>query len=762
MPQNGRQGRAVTLWIALRRTIDEVKDRRELEDQECLQGFINQGARLRLSLEPTEDTRGGRGRSFAKVLVDDPTQGGDRESGAAQGLRQRRLRRRDTFIVMDGPDGFIEDVGVRRGQQLGQQRGTLPCQRQGGEGRLGGVRALRQLEQIFLTLGPRQAHDQAVTQPGHLQVGARILKEARSRNLGAHQTDATDPQAPQREAGLHPEARIPCAELGQHLFGEQVGDFRFKRQTGGRRHATFGENLERLHADFLVGVSQKLGRPLERRELAMPQAHAPTPNRVDAGEALPLAIHGDGHEVGPSAEPVQPQRSVNPNPLVGVAQQSQETLLRNRCRQRKRKDFLRDRVGFGRHGHAPNRPFAIERIPADPVGEVGFTVGSPGHPDAHDALVDRAESHHLETVGRGLQGEGIHLTVRELIEDEVSAQGPIEGVARFMEEPRRAIRIIGDGRGEAQRLAGRPRGLPDVFAHPAAVQLHVLVLIPPTRVGTLDDIDEPFALLGLVGVVVDPDDITEVIEGDLLDVADARSEDLEARPIGLRAQDRPRMRVEETLTFLAEDVRALVADRPIDATIRPEAEPMHVVTGIGDVDPEARDDEFLEVGDAVAIRILESPKVGLGGEVDPPIVIENPGRDAGPDGIESLREGGDLVGQTITIGVDQLVDAFLVDGEVLPIDAAIPIVILEATFRAAHDAGRHDALIESFLLQRGGQGHVLRDPLSVLADVEVGHLAPSGRTDVHGPLFIDGYRHGIRHVDGARPLERGYLSRRKA
>ena len=88
-----------------------------------------------------------------------------------------------------------------------------------------------------------------------------------------------------------------------------------------------------------------------------------------------------------------------------------------------------------------------------------------------------------------MKGKGVHLPVRELIEDELAAQGTIQRVAWLPQEASGTIGVIGDRRGIAKGLIRGTVRLPDVFTHPAAIQLHVLVLIPPTRIGTFDDVD---------------------------------------------------------------------------------------------------------------------------------------------------------------------------------------------------------------------------------------------------------------------------------
>ena len=226
------------------------------------------------------------------------------------------------------------------------------------------------------------------------------------------------------------------------------------------------------------------------------------------------------------------------------------------------------------------------------------------------------------------------------------------------------------------------------------------MLIAPSGIRPFEQIHQPFALLRLVAVIVDADDVAEVIEGDLLRVPDAVGVDFEARPIGFAAKDRTLMREDELPTFFARHVASLVADRPIDATIGSEAESVHVVTRIGDMSAEAGSYEFLYVRDTVAVGILEAPDVRDGGQVDPAVEIQHAGRDAGNRGVKAFGVDGDLVRDAVLVGVGELVDGLLRDPEVLPVDRAILVVILESAARGSQLARRQFALEQSQLFCR--------------------------------------------------------------
>ena len=150
---------------------------------------------------------------------------------------------------------------------------------------------------------------------------------------------------------------------------------------------------------------------------------------------------------------------------------------------------------------------------------------------------------------------------------------------------------------------------------------------------------------------------------------------------------------------------------------------MHVVAGIGDVSAETGRDDFLHVGHAVAIAVLQSPDIRDGGDVDPAVEIEDAGGDARDRRVEPFGEDRDLVGDAVAVGIREFVDAFLVEGEVLPVHRAVLVVVFQAASAGLQLAWREFSLIERELVGGRGQADVVRNPEPVFADVEVARLA---------------------------------------
>ena len=81
-------------------------------------------------------------------------------------------------------------------------------------------------------------------------------------------------------------------------------------------------------------------------------------------------------------------------------------------------------------------------------------------------------------------------------------------------------------------------------------------------------------------------------------------------------------------------------------------------------------------------------------------MIKYPRGNAGNNGIEALGEEGDLIRHAIAVRIDHLIDALSMKREILPINAAISVVILDAATGATQNARCHHSLIESLLLER--------------------------------------------------------------
>ena len=94
--------------------------------------------------------------------------------------------------------------------------------------------------------------------------------------------------------------------------------------------------------------------------------------------------------------------------------------------------------------------------------------------------------------------------------------------------------------------------------------------------------DEP-CLIATVGIVVDGEQVAEIVEGELLRIAEARGEELEAGAVGMATKHGATAGIVVRLAVEG-DLVATVADREVDPSIGPHHEAMEVVTAEGNPD----------------------------------------------------------------------------------------------------------------------------------------------------------------------------------
>ena len=113
---------------------------------------------------------------------------------------------------------------------------------------------------------PGESADDSVTKPRHTEVGLGVAQEGGEKDFAS--------EFGERDAGLGADTEILLGELSRN----------FVRQH--RRLLGLAQYLQRLDAYFGVGVfKQGQGRG-HVSDLAETNAHAVTPDRMDAGEAV--------------------------------------------------------------------------------------------------------------------------------------------------------------------------------------------------------------------------------------------------------------------------------------------------------------------------------------------------------------------------------------------------------------------------------------------------------------------------------------------
>ena len=308
------------------------------------------------------------------------------------------------------------------------------------------------------------------------------------------------------------------------LFGRGGNDVQPEKPA-----VAIGHRFDGLGADFRIGIAEERGERLVLCRLAAEELSYP-PDRMEPGERRGLDLRRGGGELGESLALHEFELRLHPHPLVGVSEEGDE-----------RGDLFASEIGtdpfpsLGAQGiclclghiNAPDRAVFVHRVTAAPVDPVKAAVGSEVQPDERNAVTDFVIVHHRETVAPRFDLKSPLLAVWCACQEKVtvvfrSQSGPwigLESGGAVLVEPERG---------------GVPAGLSFVKRH-----VHLLVLprvvaaaavLPvraPAEVGVLLDIDEALFFSREIGVVVDPEEIAVMVEGDLLNVALTMGEDFE-------------------------------------------------------------------------------------------------------------------------------------------------------------------------------------------------------------------------------------------
>ncbi len=383
----------------------------------------------------------------------------------------------------------------------------------------------------------------------------------------------------------------------------------------------------------------------------------------------------------------------------------------------------------------------------------------PAHADAHDAVIHHPRIDHLVRCSVAFDAEALHFSRGKFIQQKDSALLVTQGGTRVVFETRRAIRVIRQRRQEIRRL---PRVMrpPQSFTHPGAVFFHILKMIPPAAVARLRQIDKPLPLAPHVGVVVHRKEIAKGIERRLLRIAVTAHVHFEIRPVGLDPHDRAFVGIRKVPALARGDVQAFVADAPIDAPVRTHRESVHVVARIGDVHTETVHHHFANVRHAVIVRILESPEIGRDRRINPAVMIHHARRDPGYLGVKSVGENGHCIRRSITIGVTELIDTLGVMRQILPVDGAVTVVILQTGPRQPHLSRSEFAMKKRLLVGHAGESDIVGNPHRVFANIEIAHLAARRGRNVNAALWIDRTRDWIGDVERTGPFVEHQLAGR--
>ena len=197
---------------------------------------------------------------------------------------------------------------------------------------------------------------------------------------------------------------------------------------------------------------------------------------------------------------------------------------------------------------------------------------------------------------------------------------------------------------------------------------------------------------------------------------------------------------------------ALVADGPVDAAVETDREAVHVVPRVGKMDPEARGDDLALIGLAVAVAVAEFHQLGHRANEDLAFVIENTARDSADEVIELLGKDSGPVREPVSVGVLDEMDALGEMSEILDVVKSVAVEIFDALHVGGAVLRRELLAVKVLFVRCGGEAEVVRDPVGVVADVEVVGLASLRLGDVGAPLRVKAERDGIGHGKVGRPL----------
>ena len=204
----------------------------------------------------------------------------------------------------------------------------------------------------------------------------------------------------------------------------------------------------------------------------------------------------------------------------------------------------------------------------------------------------------------------------------------------------------------------------------------------PAGVAAGHDVHQP-CLVARVGVVVDREEVAEIVEGDLLRIAEPRCKHLEAGAIRLAAKDRAATRIMGhvglALVVLVFNLVAAVADREIEPTIGAEHEPVHVVATKRHASSIARREHGplgrRGIGTAIAIEITQPVEARDAREKHVAAAGKDAGRRPLDEPVEAIRKDGRRVGHAIAVGIDEQPHAIIMGFPLAGLVAEQPTVI---------------------------------------------------------------------------------------
>ena len=528
---------------------------------------------------------------------------------------------------------------------------------------------------------------------------------------------------------------VGAAEFAERLGGEEfharggVGE-RFDEERESGRDAAVAEEFYGLGADLGVGrVGGKAGERSEGGGILRGEL-AEAPDGVEAGVRRVVGIRGDLGERGETGGAAGGEFELRgaADACIGMAEQRGE-LGGGGVGVIGGDEFFGlgdDRVvGACGVGHGVDAAALGLRPAVGPVGPIKAAVGAEFHVGRERAAEEALGGVHGVGGAVGFQFIGEDAGAGDVADEggdkKSAAERLVEAGAGVVSDAGGAVLEVGERREVVGGLAGKA-GEPDALAVPRAGVAHggVLVADAPAGIAALDDVDKAFHV-AVVAVVVAGEEIADLVEEQVLGIAQAGGEEFDVGAVEVAAENGAVIRGGEGAGGRGH-VRAAVADAVVEFAVGADDEAVHIVAGEVEADAVAGAQVFARLG---RLRAGERGEAGDVGEIDGAVVRENAGGDPVDGGVKAFGvERGGVGGAGPRAVFDEA--------------HALGFLAELRDSLGAKPAGDHGAEI---VLRAVGE-FVFEDP-HIVADIEDAGAVAVGLGDEGAALFVEVKSHGV-------------------
>src|SRR3954469_5497752 len=237
----------------------------------------------------------------------------------------------------------------------------------------------------------------------------------------------------------------------------------------------------------------------------------------------------------------------------------------------------------------------------------------------------------------------------------------------------------------------------------------------PAAFATFRDVNPP-GFVAAVSVVIAGKNISILIEGELLGIAETRMDDFEFAAVGIATHDRAGIGTVNDGRAVG-DVEAAIGDGEIKFAVGTKFQAVQIVAAGADVHAKAGENFLADVGFAVVVHILQTPEIGNASEQDLAFARGDAGGDAGDEGFEIVGVSDRAVGDAIEVAVLEEANAFGFDLEIVPIEFAVAVAVDDGGFGNVRVAAGQDPLKELRAIVDGAERVIGIKPIVEETDV---------------------------------------------